>query len=112
MGRYDALITKCKDDGKISRYRLQGLTLMVILIVLFVNIVQRQATISSRKYSVIQENFEICTTAICLGDNTSDVAECLSLIEPTLANVTFVTERFSKTQGARRIIVQPLSECR
>ncbi len=112
MGRYDILIDKCKDDGKLNRYRVQGISLMVILLVMFVSIVQRQVEISSRKYSVVQQNFEICTTAICLGGNTDDVAECLSLIEPTLANVTFVNERFSRTEGARRIIVQPLSECR
>lgn len=112
MGRYDALISRCKDDGRLNKYRIQGITLTVILLILFVSVVQRQATISSRKYSVVQENFEICTTAICIGGNTDDMAECLSLIEPTLANITFVTERYSKTEGARRIIVQPLSDCR
>ena len=111
MGRYDEVIAKCEDTGKLNKYRLQGFSLMIILMFLFVNLIERQVNISEQKQHVMSKSFEVCVTSICLGDQTDDTAECLSLIRPTLSNVSILAERFSRQRGANRIVVRPLSEC-
>ena len=110
MSRYDEII-KSHEEKKFNKYRLQGLSLMLIILVLAVNIVERQVNISEQKQSIVSQNFEVCVSAICLGGDTEYTAECLSLIDPMIANVSIVSERYSKTKGVKRIMVVPLSEC-
>ena len=111
MGRYTEIIESCKENKKFGKYHKQGLTLMLILLYLSVNIVERQVTISERKQSVISQNFEVCISSVCLGSDTDDVAECLSLIDPMLTNVSIVNERYARIKGVKRIVITPLSEC-
>jgi hypothetical protein len=92
-------------------YRIQGLTLMFIFLVLFVNLVERQVLINKQKQNIVSQDYEICLSAICLGSDTDDVSECLSLIVPTLSNVSVVSDRYSRGKNVKRIIVKPLSEC-
>jgi hypothetical protein len=112
MGRYDNIIESAKDTSWHNKYRLQGFTLMIILLVLTVNLVKRQETVMSYSQNVISQDFELCVSAICLGGDNQDVTECISLVTPMLTNVSFITERYAKVQGVKRIMVKPLSECR
>lgn len=112
MGRFDSIIEKSKDSGRFNKYRLQGFTLMIILLVLSINLVQRQTNIAGYSQNVISQDFEVCISAICLGGDNEDVTECLSLVIPTLANVSVITDRYSKVKGVKRVMVTPLSECR
>lgn len=110
MNRYDNIVNDCVNKNN-KTYRIQGLTLMVILMVFFVHLVERQVLINKQKQNIVNQDYEICLSAICLGNDTDDVSECLSLIVPTLSNVSVVSDRYSRGKSVKRIIVKPLSEC-
>ena len=111
MNDYDKIIEECAEDKGFTIYHKQGFTLMLILLFLIVNLVERQVTISEQKQHVIAQDFEVCLTSVCLGGDLDNTTECISLVYPTLSNVTIINDRYSRIKGVKRIMVRPLSDC-